>query len=141
DWHEPLVMELGAAGRRGYIPPRSEGLAANAIDAIPATLRRDSPPRLPELTEFEVQRHYLHLAQQTLGMMGISLFGTCTMKYNPRVGEAFAARPELAELHPRQDGETLQGVLELVHGLDETLRGLSGMDQSVFEAGGGAHPA
>ena len=29
-------------------------------------------------------------------MMGINLFGTCTMKYNPRVGEAIAARPEIA---------------------------------------------
>ena len=74
-------------------------------------------------------------------MMGISLFGTCTMKYNPRIGEAFAARPELAELHPYQDESTLQGVLEVVYGLDEILRGLSGMSQFVFQAGGGAHAA
>jgi len=26
------------------------------------------------------QRHYLHLSQMTLGMMGVNLFGTCTMK-------------------------------------------------------------
>jgi len=63
------------------------------------------------------------------------------LKYNPRLGEAFAARPELAELHPGQDEETLQGVLQLVHGLDEILRGLSGMDRFVFQAGGGAHAA
>ena len=81
-------------------------------------MRRAAPPALPELSEPEVLRHYLHLSQETLGMMGISLFGTCTMKYNPRLGEALAARPELAELHPHQDDDTLQGVLELVHGLD-----------------------
>jgi glycine dehydrogenase subunit 2 len=52
-----------------------------------------------------------------------------------------AARPEIAELHPHQDEETLQGVLELVHSLDLILRGLSGMDAFVFQAGGGAHAA
>jgi glycine cleavage system protein P-like pyridoxal-binding family len=30
------------------------------------------------------------LAQDTLGMMGISLLGMCTMKHNPRSGEAYA---------------------------------------------------
>ena len=74
-------------------------------------------------------------------MMGVSLFGTCTMKYNPRLAGELAARPEIAELHPDQDDETLQGVLELVHGLDLILRGLSGMDQFVFQPGGGAHAA
>ena len=74
-------------------------------------------------------------------MMGVSLFGTCTMKYNPRLATELAARPEIAELHPDQDDETLQGVLELVHGLDLILRGLSGMDAFVFQAGGGAHAA
>ena len=39
-----------------------------------------------------------------LGMVGISLFGTCTMKYNPRVSEAAALRPQLAEIHPLQPG-------------------------------------
>ncbi len=74
-------------------------------------------------------------------MMGVSLFGTCTMKYNPRLAWELVARPEIAELHPAQDDETLQGVLELVHGLDLILRGLSGMDQFVFQPGGGAHAA
>ena len=52
-----------------------------------------------------------------------------------------AARPELAELHPDQDEDTLQGVLEIIHGFDLILRELSGMDQFVFQAGGGADAA
>jgi glycine dehydrogenase subunit 2 len=144
-WDEPLVMELSRAGRRGLLVPQAEpsvrARVGDASSLIPEGMRRSVRPELPELSEPDVLRHYLHLAQETLGMMGISLFGTCTMKYNPRIGEAFAARPELAELHPYQDVSTLQGVLELVHGLDEILRGLSGMDQFVFQAGGGAHAA
>jgi len=134
-WDEPLVMELGREGRRGQI----FGAEGDATSLIPASMRRATPPELPELSEPDVLRHYLHLSQETLGMMGISLFGTCTMKYNPRLGEALAARPELAELHPYQPEDTLQGVLAAIHGLDEILRGLSGMDGFVFQAGGGAH--
>ena len=74
------------------------------------------------MSEPDVLRHYLHLSQQTLGMMGISLFGTCTMKYNARLNEALAARPELADVHPLQDEATLQGVLEIIHRFDLILR-------------------
>ena len=74
-------------------------------------------------------------------MMGISLFGTCTMKYNPRLNELVTARPWLAELHPDQDPDTLQGVLEIIHGLDEILCELSGMSRFVFQPGGGADAA
>src|SRR5262249_58907256 len=136
-------MELTREGRRGVVFPEAEPEVrrriGDAASLVPESVRRPEPPALPELSEPDALRHYLHLSQETLGMLGISLFGTCTMKYNPRVGEALAARPELADLHPHQDEETLQGVLALVHGLDEILRGLSGMDQFVFQAGGGAH--
>jgi glycine cleavage system P protein (glycine dehydrogenase) subunit 2 len=144
-WDEPLVMELTREGRRGLLVPSVEpeirDRVGDAASLLPAEARRSERPDLPELSEPDVLRHYLHLSQETLGMMGISLFGTCTMKYNPRLGEAFAARPELAELHPHQDEETLQGVLQLVYEFDEILRGLSGMDRFVFQAGGGAHAA
>ena len=73
---------------------------------------------MPELSEPEVLRHYLHLSQETLGMMGISLFGTCTMKYNPRVNEVVTKSPDITEMHPYQDPDTLQGVLEIVHRFD-----------------------
>jgi glycine dehydrogenase subunit 2 len=88
-----------------------------------------------------VLRHYLHLSQQTLGMMGISLFGTCTMKYNSRMCEAITARPQCADMHPAQGDETMQGTLEILHRFDLILRELSGMDQFVFQAAGGADAA
>src|SRR5262249_34176986 len=144
-WDEPLVMEMGAPGRRGIRfdepEPDIAALVGDPLTLIAQDLRRSTPPALPELSEPEVLRHYLHLSQETLGMMGVSLFGTCTMKYNPRLATEFATRPEIAELHPDQDDATLQGVLELVHALDHILRGLSGMDEFVFQAGGGAHAA
>jgi glycine dehydrogenase subunit 2 len=144
-WDEPIVMEMSRVGRRGVLFPQIDaGVIATvgAPDAlIPASMRRARRPALPEMSEPDVLRHYLHLSQQTLGMMGISLFGTCTMKYNARLNEAITSRDEVAELHPRQHPETLQGVLGIVHALDLALRELSGMDRFVFQAAGGADAA
>jgi glycine cleavage system P protein (glycine dehydrogenase) subunit 2 len=138
-WDEPLIMEMGAPGRRGAVPPAPIDPSVSAD--IPATLRRGQPPELPELSEPEVLRHFLHLSQETMGMLGISLFGTCTMKYNPRVNERLAALPRVADVHPRQHDETVQGLLEIIHRMDLSLRELSGMDRFVFQPGGGAAAA
>ncbi len=144
-WDEPLVMELGRPGRRGQLfpvdEPEFESVVGGGTDLIPETLRRGQPANLPELSEPEALRHYLHLSQEVLGMMGISLFGTCTMKYNPRVTEALARQPFVAATHPDQDVETLQGTLAVIYGLDRMLRELTGMDQFVFQPGGGADAA
>ncbi|MFO1048917.1 MAG: aminomethyl-transferring glycine dehydrogenase subunit GcvPB [Geminicoccaceae bacterium] len=142
-WDEPLLMEMGHPGRRGTVFAADPDITARvgpAANLVPAAMRRASPPELPELAEPEVQRHYLRLSQEVLGMMHVSLFGTCTMKYHPPVAEQ-AARRWLAELHPLQPEDSLQGVLEAVHRFDLILRELSGMDRFVFQAGGGADAA
>ncbi|MDG4890101.1 MULTISPECIES: aminomethyl-transferring glycine dehydrogenase subunit GcvPB [unclassified Mesorhizobium] len=144
-WNEPIVMELGRPGARGQVYGQPEAVVSKTVgdtrDLIPPELVRKRSPDMPELTEFEVQRHFLHLSQQTLGMMGISLFGTCTMKYSSKMAEAETVRAQVSETHPYQHGDTLQGTLEVIHDLDRTLRVLSGMDQFVFQAGGGADAA
>lgn len=141
-WSEPVIMEMGHKGQRGIAIPEAEEkikvTVGNAESYIPAEMRRKELPKLPELSQPEVLRHYLHLSQETLGMIGISLFGTCTMKYNPRVNEIIAQKPQMAELHPYQDEDTIQGILEVIYKFDLILRELSGMDQFVFQAGGGA---
>jgi glycine dehydrogenase subunit 2 len=144
-WNEPVVMELGAPGRRGLVFPEPEESVTEAVgpaaDLVPANMRRRTPPALPEMTEHDTLRHYLRLSQMVQGMMGVSLFGTCTMKYNPRVSEYLGLRPQMAALHPYQREETLQGILEIIHSFDLILRELSGMDQFVFQAAGGADAA
>ncbi|WP_285028582.1 aminomethyl-transferring glycine dehydrogenase subunit GcvPB [Plantibacter sp. ME-Dv--P-122b] len=139
-WDEGVVYELGAPGRRGVIPPTSWAPADDG-PTFAEGLRRDGVADLPELAEYEVRRHFTHLAQQTLGMMGISLFGTCTMKHSPTVNEQLAARPEVAAVHPRQDASTMQGLLGIVHDLEAELCNLSGMSAFSFQPGGGADAA
>ena len=144
-WDEPLLMEMGVPGRRGcHFPEPGEAVRdaiGEAADLVPSSLRRNAPLLLPEMSEPDVLRHFLHLSQETLGMMGISLFGTCTMKYNPRMTEALASRPEIADLHPKQDPQTMQGTLEIIYRLDQLLRELSGMDRFTFQPAGGADAA
>jgi glycine dehydrogenase subunit 2 len=141
-WDEPVVMQLGYPGRRGQVFPQPAGDTTGAASAlIPKGLARTQAPALPEMSEPEVQRHYLHLCQETLGMLNISLFGTCTMKYNARISEAIAQRPFVADVHPLQPDDSMQGILQAIHEFDLGLRALSGMDQFIFQAGGGADAA
>jgi glycine dehydrogenase subunit 2 len=144
-WDEPVISQMGSAGRRGLVFREASQQICNLVGSVqqlaPENMLREDSPSLPELSEPEVQRHYLHLSQETLGMVGMSLFGTCTMKYNPRLNEVVTSRPEVAETHPLQDEKTLQGTLQLIHNFDLILRELSGMDNFVFQAGGGAHAA
>ncbi|MFM1968363.1 MAG: hypothetical protein RL590_1220, partial [Actinomycetota bacterium] len=62
-WDEPLVMELSATGRRGSLAPVTEpGISQSvgaATELLNSALRRATAPDLPEISEFEAQRHYL----------------------------------------------------------------------------------
>ncbi|HLY94671.1 MAG TPA: hypothetical protein VKP14_07475, partial [Gaiellaceae bacterium] len=78
-----LIYEKSQAGRRASAIPRPQGLAAAEV---PEELRRAEPPRLPEVTEFELVRHFTELSTRNFGIdNGFYPLGSCTMKYNPRV--------------------------------------------------------
>ena len=143
-WSEPLVMTLGRPGRRGVNPPRADGalaaIARSAIAGIPRGLQRTTGPDLPELSQPEVVRHYTRLSQMVLaGNVSVSLgLGTTTMKYNPVVHEQLIRSPKLADLHPAQDEETVQGALEIIYRLGEYLTAISGMDRFSLQPSGGS---
>ena len=144
EWQEPIIMELGRPGERGVVPPavepELEAERTDALAAIPEGLRRDTLPGLPELSQPQVLRHYIRLTQETLGTdVNIDLgLGTCTMKYSPKINEVIARSPKVSALHPLQDEETLQGILEVVWRFSEILIEISGMDCFSFQPGGGA---
>ncbi len=142
-WSEPIIMEMGRKGERGIlIPETEEGIIAavgKAESHIPDKMRRKEAPTLPEIAQPQVLRHFLHLSQMCLGMeTNIDAEGTATMKYSPKVNEALVRSPEMAELHPLQDEDTVQGMLEIIHKLDLFLREISGLDQFTFQPPGGS---
>ncbi len=138
-WHEPLIMELSRADRRGILVPDGSGTFDHVDPApIPGLLDRRSAPRLPEVSQQDVVRHYTRLSQMVLGNSvsnNIGL-GTTTMKYSPVINEVLSRIT--ADIHPAQPESTLQGVLEVMGRLGEALEAISGMSQFSLQAGGGA---
>jgi glycine dehydrogenase subunit 2 len=143
-WQEPLIMEMGSPGERGVIPPPLEPRIRESVgeprQLIPASLVRREPPALPEVAQPQVLRHFLRLSQMTMGTdVNIDLgLGTCTMKYSPKVNEFLARSPKMADLHPWQPGETVQGILEIAHRFGEICCEISGLDAVSFQPSSGA---
>ncbi len=141
-WEEPVIFELSVPGARGVLPPRPDRDVPDLADdeRVPAAVRRRRPPALPELPQQAVARHYLRLSQETLGAdLNVDVGqGTCTMKYSPKIHDQLARSPRLAELHPLQDERTVQGILEVMHGLDLQLREISGMDAFTLQPASGS---
>ena len=106
-----LIFEKSQHGRRAGTLPSYDLPAAE----VPDELRRSEPPRLPELAEPEIVRHFTALADRTFGVdTGFYPLGSCTMKHNPRVNERVVALPGFRDLHPLQEEDGAQGALELM---------------------------
>ena len=141
-WDEPLIYELGSPGERSVFPPSTESEIAEVVGDpltnLPEDLQRCTPVDLPELSEPQVLRHYTRLSQMCLGVdVAVDMTGTCTMKYSPKVNELITRRPEMAELHPSQAPETMQGLLEIVHRLAGMVCEISGLNAATFQPAGG----
>jgi glycine dehydrogenase subunit 2 len=130
-----LIYEKSKEGRRGASLPRYDVPPAE----VPEELRRAEPPRLPELPEFELVRHFTALSSRNFGIdTGFYPLGSCTMKYNPRVNERVVALLGFRDLHPLQEEEAAQGALELMWGLGEALREITGLDAVSLQPAAGS---
>jgi glycine dehydrogenase subunit 2 len=101
---------------------------------------RRHPPKLPEMSQPAVLRHYDHLSQENLGVdFNIDVGqGTCTMKYSPKVNDQLARSHKLTDLHPLQPVSTVQGILEVMYRLEGMLKEISGMDRVTLQPGAGS---
>jgi glycine dehydrogenase subunit 2 len=136
-WQDaPLLFERSRAGRRAGRPPRP---APAAPPELPDGLARSHPPRLPELSEPELVRHFTTLADRNFGVdTGFYPLGSCTMKHNPRVNERLASLPGFRDLHPYQEDEAAQGALELMWRLQEMLAEIAGLPAVTLQPAAGS---
>jgi glycine dehydrogenase subunit 2 len=136
EWCElPLIFERSKPGRSAHSLPRYELPKAE----VPAALARAEAPRLPELAEPDLARHFSALAERNFGIdSGFYPLGSCTMKYNPRLNERLAALPGFADLHPHQSPEDAQGALELCFQLQQALAEISGLDAVTLQPAAGS---
>jgi glycine dehydrogenase subunit 2 len=130
-----LIYEKSQSGRRGATLPRYDLPAAE----VPEQFRRGDPPRLPELPEFELVRHFTALSTRNFGIdTGFYPLGSCTMKYNPRVNERVVGLPGFRDLHPLQEEGASQGALELMWRLGDSLREITGLDAVSLQPAAGS---
>jgi glycine dehydrogenase subunit 2 len=134
------IFERGAPGRRAFQCPDVDVPEVPLAELLPAHLRRTEPPRLPEVSEPEIVRHYVRLSKRNFDLdSGFYPLGSCTMKHNPRLHERVAALPGHARLHPLQDPERAQGALELMWNLERALSEVSGLPHVCLQPSAGSH--
>ena len=130
-----LIYEKSRAGRRAGTLPEN----ALPVPELPVELARSHPPRLPEIAEPELVRHFTELSTRNFGVdTGFYPLGSCTMKYNPRINERLALLPGFRDLHPLQEEEGAQGALDLMWRLQEMLAEVCGLDAVSLQPAAGS---
>ncbi len=131
-----LIFEKSVAGRgMEYLP------ACDVEEvSLPEALARTVAPKLPEMSETDISRHYTELNKRVHGVnCGFYPLGSCTMKYNPRIDEEMAALPGFTGVHPLAPKHTVEGCQEALDTARELLCEITGMDDMTFQPAAGAH--
>ncbi len=124
----------------GGIFPTCDVPSGSPAEVLGEGLVRRNAPRIPNLSEGDVARHYTQLSKLNYGVDdGIYPLGSCTMKYNPKLNEDVARLAGFADVHPRTDEPLAQGTLRVLFELSELLRGISGMAAVTLQPVAGAH--
>jgi glycine dehydrogenase subunit 2 len=132
------IFEKGAPGRRAFTCPELDVPHVDGL--LPDKQRRAERPRLPEVSEPELVRHYVNLSKKNFDLdSGFYPLGSCTMKHNPRLHERVAALPGHARLHPLQDPARAQGALELMWNLERALAEIAGLPHVSLQPSAGSH--
>ncbi len=130
-----LIFEKSRPGRRAGRPPRLD----LPVPEVPGELGRAEPPRLPEIAEPDLLRHFTELSTRNFGVdTGFYPLGSCTMKHNPRVNERLAGLPGFRDLHPLEDEDRVQGALRLCVELQEALAEITGLDAVSLQPAAGS---
>ena len=131
-----LIFEKSVPGRRCAILPACDVESVS----LPVSLRRETKPALPEMSETDISRHYTELCKQVHGVnCGFYPLGSCTMKYNPRIDEEMAALPGFTGVHPLSPAEDREGMRQVLDTAAQYLCEITGMDAMTFQPAAGAH--
>ncbi len=132
------IFNKGVPGRRAltFAPLNKDHFQVN----LPAEMRRSTVADLPSLSEGEVMRHFTGLSNLNHHIeRGMYPLGSCTMKFNPRVNEQIASLSGLADLHPEQGAEDIQGLLAALKLLEQYLVEITGFHSCSLIPAAGAH--
>ena len=134
------IYERSIPGRRAFVAPACDVPERPLDELLAPALRRREGPRLPEIAEPEIVRHYNRLSKRNFDLdTGFYPLGSCTMKHNPKLHERVAALPGHAKLHPLQHPSRAQGALELMWRLQNALGEISGLPHVSLQPSAGSH--
>ncbi|HUP47786.1 MAG TPA: aminomethyl-transferring glycine dehydrogenase subunit GcvPB [Thermoanaerobaculia bacterium] len=137
---EGLLFEHSRTGRRGYQLPALDVPEQELETLIPGALRREEVAGEVEVSEVDVIRHFTRLSKLNVSIdAGLYPLGSCTMKHNPRINEEIARTPGFALSHPLQADHQVQGNLELLWWLEQTLKEIFGLPRVTLQPVAGAH--
>ncbi|WP_216831725.1 aminomethyl-transferring glycine dehydrogenase subunit GcvPB [Alkalihalobacterium elongatum] len=138
--NQPLIFEMSKPGRISHSLPECDVPEVELSELLPEEFIRTNEPELPEVSELQLMRHYTALSKRNHGVdSGFYPLGSCTMKYNPKINENVARYEGFAHIHPYQEEEQVQGALELLYELQESLAEITGMDEVTLQPAAGAH--
>jgi glycine dehydrogenase subunit 2 len=114
------------------------------LKELPKEFLRKEKAHLPQLSEFDVVRHFTNLSTKNFSIdRNFYPLGSCTMKYNPKIAEKVAALDGFANLHPHMVtnnmNEDVQGALQVVDELEQKLCAVTGMAAFTTTPQAGAH--
>jgi glycine dehydrogenase subunit 2 len=134
------IYERSVEGRRAFVPPALDVPERPLDELLPPNLRRPEGPKLPEVSEPEIVRHYVRLSTRNFHLdEGFYPLGSCTMKHNPKLHERVAAMAGFARLHPLQHPRKAQGALELMWRLQGALAEIAGLPHVSLQPSAGSH--
>ena len=111
--NEGLIFEKSSAGKAAYQLPPLDVPEVSAARLLGDSYR-DDLGAMPEVSEFEIIRHYTRLSTWNYAIdLGMYPLGSCTMKYNARVNEVVARIAGLANAHPYQPEKMSQGAMRI----------------------------
>jgi glycine cleavage system P protein (glycine dehydrogenase) subunit 2 len=135
---EGLIFERSKRGRRGYRLPALDVPEQSGL--LPPGMARNEIANEVEVSEVDVIRHFTRLSKLNVSIdAGLYPLGSCTMKHNPRLNEEIARTPGFALSHPLQADHQVQGNLELLWNLEQTLKAILGMPRVTLQPVAGAH--
>lgn len=136
---EPTIFEISVAGRSAASFRNSGIPQIDPSETLPPALVKHGDLELPEVSERDLVAHYTRLSHRQFSVdLGAYPLGSCTMKYNPKFADTAAAISGLANIHPNQPDNTIQGWLELMVTLERFFCEITSMAAATLQPAAGA---
>ena len=136
---EPTLFELSEPGRSAWQLRTTDVPALTLEELVPEAHRKAAPVVLADVSERDLVGHFTRLSHRQFSVdLGAYPLGSCTMKYNPKICDAVAALPGLADVHPAAPASCIQGWLELLVEVEAALCEITGMAAATLQPAAGA---